>query len=203
VALSRVRCLLSRRARIVDGLEFTPLSGASAHGATLPSHSARGTTAIHDLATPIRATNTRFGSEEGSEVLSQGTLVRDAQAPGVSQYYSAGRNCSEGERRSRRRRGCPTPCTSPHRCSSMTTRGGYTPTTTRGLTARIQAYRHNRTGEDNADAHMKRGQTRLRSLGAGLLWRVRRRSAPAGTDQDHWRVGERTRALYRLRGLFR
>ena len=49
----------------------------------------------------------------------------------------------------------------------------------------VSQYRHNRTGEDNADAHLKRqimgrevvvaitsGQARLRPLGADLLWRI-------------------------------
>ena len=57
----------------------------------------------------------------------------------------------------------------------------------------VAGYRHNRTGEDNADAHMKRqvmgrevvvadhrGQAGLRALGEDLLWRVRRRAAKAG-----------------------
>ena len=54
----------------------------------------------------------------------------------------------------------------------------------------ISQYRHNRTGEDNADAHMKRQvmgrevvvadhrrQARLRTVGADLLRRVRRPAA--------------------------
>jgi hypothetical protein len=73
----------------------------------------------------------------------------------------------------------------------------------------VSGYRHNRTGEDNADAHMKTpdhgaggrgrnygGQTRLRSLGADFLWRVRRRSPQARVDQDRRRLAENgTRAL--------
>jgi secondary thiamine-phosphate synthase enzyme len=67
----------------------------------------------------------------------------------------------------------------------------------------VSGYRHNLTGEDNADAHLKRQimgaggrgsdyswQTRLRSLGADFLWRVRRRSPQARTDQDHRRIVE-------------
>ena len=61
-----------------------------------------------------------------------------------------------------------------------------------------QRYHHNRTGEDNADAHLKRqvmgrevvvaiteGQARLRPLGADLLRRVRRPPAQAGAGQGH------------------
>ena len=68
----------------------------------------------------------------------------------------------------------------------------------------VSGYRHNRTGEDNADAHMKRqimgrggsgrdygGQTRLRSLGADFLRRVRRRPPQARADQDHRRIAEK------------
>ncbi len=59
-----------------------------------------------------------------------------------------------------------------------------------------QRYRHNRTGEDNADAHMKRqimgrevvvaitkGQARFRPLGADLLRRVRWAEGEAGAGQ--------------------
>ena len=62
-------------------------------------------------------------------------------------------------------------------------------------------YRHNDTGEDNADAHLKRqimgrevvvaitdGRARLRPLGADLLRRVRRPPEEAGAGQDHRRV---------------
>jgi secondary thiamine-phosphate synthase enzyme len=44
-------------------------------------------------------------------------------------------------------------------------------------------YWHNRTGEDNADAHLKIG---LRTLGADLLWRVRRSPPQARVGEDHW-----------------
>ena len=58
-----------------------------------------------------------------------------------------------------------------------------------------QRYQHNRTGEDNADAHQAadhgpgsrrrdhRWPARLRPLGADLLRRVRRRPPQAGPDQ--------------------
>ena len=59
-------------------------------------------------------------------------------------------------------------------------------------------YHHNRTGEDNADAHLKRqimgrevvvaitkGQARLRPVGADLLRRIRRPPLEAGADQNH------------------
>jgi secondary thiamine-phosphate synthase enzyme len=62
-----------------------------------------------------------------------------------------------------------------------------------------QRYRHNRTGEDNADAHLKRqimgrevvvaitgGEARLRTVGADLLRRIRRQTFQAGSDQSHW-----------------
>ena len=65
----------------------------------------------------------------------------------------------------------------------------------------VTAYRHNRTGEDNADAHLKRqvmgrevvvaitdGQAGLRAVGADLLRRVRRPAAKARSGQDHRRV---------------
>ena len=61
-----------------------------------------------------------------------------------------------------------------------------------------QTYHHNRTGEDNGDAHHKRqimgrevvvavteGQARLRPLGADLLRRVRRPAAETGAGEDH------------------
>ena len=53
-----------------------------------------------------------------------------------------------------------TPCTSPLRCSSTTTKAGYiTITKKNGLRTRApraaRQYRHNLTGEDNADAHQK------------------------------------------------
>ncbi len=67
--------------------------------------------------------------------------------------------------------------------------------------APIGQYRHNRTGEDNADAHLKRQimgrevvvavterPARLWPLGADLLRRVRRAAAEAGAGQDHRRV---------------
>jgi hypothetical protein len=73
----------------------------------------------------------------------------------------------------------------------------------------ISRYRHNRTGEDNADAHMKRqimgrevvvaitngrldGSALLTRafwpVGAGILWRVRRATEETGVGQDHWGV---------------
>ena len=67
----------------------------------------------------------------------------------------------------------------------------------------VSGYRHNRTGEDNADAHMKRqimgrevvvaitaGKTRLRSMGEDLLWRVRWRAPQARADQDHRQIAQ-------------
>ena len=63
-------------------------------------------------------------------------------------------------------------------------------------------YLHNRTGEDNGDAHHKRqimgrevvvaiteGQTGFRPLGADLLRRVRRPAGQARADQDHRGIG--------------
>ena len=62
-------------------------------------------------------------------------------------------------------------------------------------------YRHHQTGEDNADAHLKRtlmghqvvlpddeGQAGPWSLGAGVLCRVRRPAAQAGSGQGDGRV---------------
>ena len=62
-------------------------------------------------------------------------------------------------------------------------------------------YRHHQTGEDNADAHLKRtimghqviaahheGRSRSRPLGTGLLRRVRRSAEEAGGHQGHGRV---------------
>ena len=64
-----------------------------------------------------------------------------------------------------------------------------------------ERYHHNRTGEDNADAHHKRqimgrevvvaitdGKLALRAVGADLLRRVRRPAAEAGAGEDHWRI---------------
>ena len=58
-----------------------------------------------------------------------------------------------------------------------------------------ERYHHNRTGEDNADAHHKRQimgrevvvaiterQARFRPLGANLLRRIRRPAAETGAD---------------------
>ncbi len=66
------------------------------------------------------------------------------------------------------------------------------------------AYEHNRTGEDNADAHLKRQimgrevvlavterQARPRPLGADLLRRIRRSPPEARARQDHRRVGRK------------
>ena len=63
-------------------------------------------------------------------------------------------------------------------------------------------YHHNRTGEDNADAHLKRqimgrevvvaitkGQARLRAVGADLLWRVRREPEQTSACQGDRGVG--------------
>ena len=65
----------------------------------------------------------------------------------------------------------------------------------------VAQYRHN-SGEENADAHLKRSvmgrevvvavterQARLRPVGADLLRRVRRPPEKAGAGQDHRRVG--------------
>jgi secondary thiamine-phosphate synthase enzyme len=69
-----------------------------------------------------------------------------------------------------------TPCTLPHRCSSTTTRGGCTPITTwlERLAPHepVSGYRQNRTGEDNADAHLKRqimGREVVVAITAGKL----------------------------------
>ncbi len=64
-----------------------------------------------------------------------------------------------------------------------------------------QRYRHNRTGEDNGDAHHKRqimgrevvvaihqGAARFWALGADLLRGVRWAAGEARDDQDHWGV---------------
>ena len=61
-----------------------------------------------------------------------------------------------------------------------------------------ERYHHNRTGEDNGDAHHKRqimgrevvvaitdGQAGLRAVGADLLRRVRRAPGQAGAGEDH------------------
>ena len=64
-----------------------------------------------------------------------------------------------------------------------------------------QTYHHNRTGEDNGDAHHKRQimgrevvvavterQARFRPVGADFLRRVRRPPAETGAGQDHRRI---------------
>ena len=64
-----------------------------------------------------------------------------------------------------------------------------------------ERYAHNRTGEDNADAHMKRqimgrevvvaitkGAARLRPVGADLLRRVRRQAQQASAGQSDRRL---------------
>ena len=66
------------------------------------------------------------------------------------------------ERRARGACASSTPCTSPPACSSTTTNRACTKTTSGGwrnslpTTLRRKAYHHNRTGEDNGDAHHKR-----------------------------------------------
>ena len=65
----------------------------------------------------------------------------------------------------------------------------------------VSRYLHNRTGEDNGDAHLKRQimgsrsggrcngrPTRFRPLGADLLRRVRRSKEEAGIGQDYRRI---------------
>jgi secondary thiamine-phosphate synthase enzyme len=67
--------------------------------------------------------------------------------------------------------------------------------------APVSQYRHNDTGEDNADAHLKRtimgrevvlaitdGKARPWTVGRGVLRRVRRSTAQARTDQNYWGV---------------
>ncbi len=62
----------------------------------------------------------------------------------------------------------------------------------------LDAYWHNRTGEENADAHLKRqvmgrevvaavsdGRLDFRSMGADLLRRVRRATPEARAGEDH------------------
>ncbi len=62
----------------------------------------------------------------------------------------------------------------------------------------VSQYRHNDTGEDNADAHIKRqimgrevvvavteGAAGFRDLGADLLWGVRRAEVQARAGEDH------------------
>ena len=71
----------------------------------------------------------------------------------------------------------------------------------------VRSWRHNDTGEENADAHVKRqlmgreavlaitgGTARPRPLGAGLLRRVGRAAAEAGPRQDHRGVSARPQA---------
>jgi secondary thiamine-phosphate synthase enzyme len=66
-------------------------------------------------------------------------------------------------------------------------------------------YRHHQTGEDNADAHLKRTimghqvvlpitrrEARSRSLGAGVLRGVRRQAQEAGRAQGHGNLGSET-----------
>jgi secondary thiamine-phosphate synthase enzyme len=65
--------------------------------------------------------------------------------------------------------------------------------------APTSAYRHNRTGEDNADAHLKRHnhgprsrrrnhqrQTGFRAVGTNFLRRIRRPPAQTRTGQNNW-----------------
>ena len=71
----------------------------------------------------------------------------------------------------------------------------------------VDQYRHNDTGEDNADAHLKRqvmgrevvvaiteGQARLRSVGADLLRRVRRAAQEARAREGDRRIAMDHRA---------
>src|ERR1700751_4365260 len=72
----------------------------------------------------------------------------------------------------------------------------------------VSDYRHNRTGEDNADAHLKRqimGREVVVAITADKLdfgpWEqiflggFRRRSPQARANQDYWRIAENSRAL--------
>jgi thiamine phosphate synthase YjbQ (UPF0047 family) len=64
-----------------------------------------------------------------------------------------------------------------------------------------QKYHHNRTGEENGDAHHKRqimgrevvvavtnGKLDFRTMGANILRRIRRQAEKAHHDQNNWRV---------------
>ena len=70
------------------------------------------------------------------------------------------------------------------------------------------AYAHNRTGEDNADAHMKRqimgrevvvaitgSKLDFRPMGANLLRRIRRPAEEASAGENHRRMRGATRGL--------
>ena len=63
----------------------------------------------------------------------------------------------------------------------------------------VSSYMHNRTGEDNGDAHLKRQimgarggcrhhrrEARFRSMGTDILRGVRREPPQEGANQDHW-----------------
>ena len=87
------------------------------------------------------------------------STVRNAD--GLRQHHA---QVEEAVARAASRRGCAwsTPCTSPPACSSTTTSPGCTTTTSAGSrssrpsTPSPERYHHNRTGEDNGDAHHKR-----------------------------------------------
>jgi hypothetical protein len=84
------------------------------------------------------------------------------EARGAPQHHARGR--ARPSRRAACARGSAssTPCTSRRACSSTTTSAACTPTTSAGSrssapsTPSPERYHHNRTGEDNADAHLKR-----------------------------------------------
>ena len=78
------------------------------------------------------------------------------------EHHAAGRGRRPQERRPRRAVPGATRCTSPPACSSTTTNPGLHADYKKWLEqlapfdASPQRYAHNRTGEDNADAHLKR-----------------------------------------------
>ena len=88
--------------------------------------------------------------------------VQHPDADGLREHHAAGRGGRARRAASARACAWSTRCTSPPACSSTTTSRACTRTTSGGWrswprsTRRPRRYHHNRTGEDNGDAHHKR-----------------------------------------------
>ena len=125
-----------------------------------------------------RAAGVRLRIRPTHEDVSPRTLVRNQNPPRLHQHHPAGREASPQRAASRRASASSTPCTSPPASSSTTTsRGLHARLSSAGSkssprTTRSTSYRHNRTGEDNADAHLKRqimGREVVVAITAGKL----------------------------------
>ena len=196
------RARANRRGKRHDGPEVTAARRAPFGRCRIPPCGERRRRAMRAEAA--------FGVSSRRGLMRSYRAVLTMNVPARMDFVNITREVEEAvarERRSRRASASSTRCTSPPRSSSTTTSRACTRTTSAGSsssppsTRARSRYHHNRTGEDNGDAHHKRqimgrevvvaitdGQARLRPLGADLLRRVRRPPAQARAGQDHRRV---------------